>query len=180
MIHFSFCTKKYRWAFRMQWQSESKINKYLYMKINGYREKRNAQRKIAQCGMATFIWQFKGNIKHSTSCSNATISYLVAEIESGFKIIHPKYSKYWPLSFVIHNEFWLQYNTKSWFKSASASSCLGCQSCHRRELKTVPAQIAEITKCHVIFIVFFIFEIRNDGGDGFNQLFMVTPSFCIA
>ena len=50
------------------------------------------KKRIAQCGMATFIRQFKGNIKHSTSCSNATISYLVAEIESGLKVIYPKYS----------------------------------------------------------------------------------------
>ena len=88
---------KYCWELRMQWQSESKINWYLYMKVNGYREKKKcSKRKIAQCGMATFIWQFKGNIKHSTSCSNATISYLGAEIESGFKVTHPKHSKYWP------------------------------------------------------------------------------------
>ena len=63
---------------------------------------------------------------------------------------------------------------------ASVSSCLGQQSCHRREPKTVPAQTAEITKCHVIFIVFFRFWIKNSGGDNFNRFLMDIPSFlCI-
>ena len=59
----------------------------------------------------------------------------------------------------------------------SVSSCLVHQSCHRFGPKIVPAQIAEITKCHIIFIVFFKFEIKNAGGEDFNQFLMDIPSF---
>ena len=163
----------------MQWQSESKINKYFYMKIKGYREKRNVQRKIAQCGMATFIWQFKGNIKHSTSCSNATISYLVAEIESGFKVIHPKYSKFCPYLLAVTMNCGCSKILNHGLNQPASAAAWAVKAVHRRGLKTVLAQTAEIKKCLVIFIVFFKFEIENAGGDGFNHFFLFWYIICL-